>query len=204
MARRKRPEEPPNPLLRKAKIALAIVVPLLIAASLLYSSSTVHEICAVCYSGRSTSVSGFAGTPFAPRWETGRRRDERPSAACGAFFDGACPHRWRKFSARASVFFLVSMDGGTLPPQPLASQYEINDRFRRMVDKRVESGTLAKEDFRAALTVPAAPEPADLADPARRRLVVLGAGLLQESGERNSGRTWDKALADSETDAAKR
>ena len=195
MAFRPRPRDPPSALWRRARVALAIVVPLVIAASIFQVSTTVHEACAVCYSSRSTDTSGFGTDPFAPWIEWNRTQEVRDSATCTEMFGGACPHRWERFSSRASMFFLMSMNGGTLAPQPLAAQYDREPRFRARVARSIQAGTLTAAEFRAACTIPANPTPADLADPGRLRLLKMGVILLEAAGESGSARAWETAQA---------
>jgi hypothetical protein len=194
MAFRRRPDRPPDPFWRRVKVPLLIFLPLFFAFAVVHVSRAHHDICGICYSSRSTTVEGLGTDPFHPWKETEHREDVRPSHACMDFFGGACPHRWQPFSTRASFFVFMTMTGGTLVPQPLASQYENAPRFYGVIGKKVESGELPREELRAAMMIPAEPTAEDLADPERRRLISLGVRLLQLAGERDSGTRWEKAL----------
>lgn len=202
MALRRRPERPQSPWVRRLKIFLVVFVPLFFVFAVVHVTRSTHDICAVCYSSRRTNVSGLGTDPFAPWKETDRREDVDASEACRDFFGGACPHRWERYSTRASFFVFMTMTGGTLSPQPLARQYQEQPRFRGLVQRKVAAGDWTADDFRAALGIPAEPSAADLADPARRRLVVRGVQLLEDGGERGSWREWERALSRTEPGAA--
>ena len=189
MGRRRNPTDPPPTRWTRIRPWLFVLALAGVGLGMCYTTRRTVETCEACISLHVVDVNGFGTDPFAPWWVPERLEEVRPSVTCQEFFDGRCEHRWKPYSTQGGVFMFRTFMGGTLKRQPLAWRYDESDPFRSHVVRMLKQGRLTKEDFRAV------PSPADLADPERRRLAVLGVTLLREvDGEKEYAVDWENAL----------